>query len=487
MRTIQMYIDGEWRDSLSGGFDTVLNPATGEEIGRAPAGTATDVEHAVEAAERAYYQEWRDWDVRDIGTRLLKLANIVEDHYDELVKLETRENGKPLYEAENDLDGTVGALRYYGGAADKFHGDTVPKRNDIVDLQRFEPYGVVGIIIPWNWPPMHVADFLAPALACGNTVVIKTAPETPLSAARMTELFEDELPDGVLNVVTGGVEPGAALTAHEGVDKLAFTGNSQTGRKVMESAADNLTSAMMELGGKNPNIVFPDAEMKRAVRGVVEGAFYNAGEACTSGERVLVHEDIYDEFLERFVKATEERIQLGNGLDPETSVGPLTSKAQYHKVQDYINIGKDEATLLYAGEVPNDPQLTDGYFIPPHIFSDVNPDDRIFQEEIFGPVISATQFSDEEHAIELANDVDFGLAAGIWTSDGERGMRLAELIEAGMIYLNNYDREMLGAPFGGYKDSGVGRKLGFEPTMREFSQVKNIRYSVGTQTGLNKG
>lgn len=486
MRT-ELFIGGEWRESSSGESETVINPATGEEIARAPRGTADDIDDAVEAARTAYEEEWRTWDAREIGNRLLELASIIEEHADELAELETRENGKPLHEAENDLEGTVGAFRYYGGAADKFHGDTIPKRDDIVDLQRYEPYGVVGIIIPWNWPPMHVADFVAPALACGNTIVLKPAPETPLSALRIAELFEDHLPDGVFNVVTGGVDPGAALTTHDAVDKLAFTGNSDTGRLVLESASQNLTSAMMELGGKNPNIVFPDADMDAAVEGAVGGAFYNTGEACTSGERLLVHEDIYEEFVDQFVEATREQVRLGDGLDPETSMGPLSSQNQYEKVREYIEIGKDEATLRYAGEMPDDDRLSDGYFVAPHVFVDVSPDDRLFQEEVFGPVIAVTPFADEQEAVELANAVDYGLAAGIWTADSERAMRLAELVEAGMIYLNNYNREMLGAPFGGYKDSGLGRKLGFEETMTEFSQVKNIRYSVGAQTGLRKG
>ena len=486
METRLLYIDGEWRESSTGEYNVVVNPATGEEFARAPAGTEADVDDAVRAAERAYYEEWRDWDAREIGNKLLELATVVEDHYDELAELETRENGKPLHESENDLDGTVGAFRYYGGAADKFHGDTIPKRNDIVDLQRYEPYGVVGIIIPWNWPPMHVADFVAPALACGNTVVLKTAPQTPLCALRIADLFDDLLPDGVLNVVSGGVEPGAALTAHEDVGKIAFTGNSQTGRVVLESAAQNLTSSMMELGGKNPNIVFPDADLEKAVQGAVEGAFYNTGEACTSGERLLIHEDIYDEFVDRFVDATDDHVVLGDGMDPETSVGPLSSHQQYEKVRAYIEVGKEEGTVLYEGDPPTDDRLSGGFFVGPHVFGDVSPDARLFQEEVFGPVISVTRFATEEEAVDLANAVDYGLAAGVWTQNAERAMRLSELIEAGMVYVNNYDREMLGAPFGGYKDSGIGRKLGFEETMSEFSQIKNVRYSVGTATGLQK-
>ncbi|MGM0591026.1 MAG: aldehyde dehydrogenase family protein, partial [Halobacteriota archaeon] len=460
MQRHQMFIDGEWCDSASGAVLEVRNPATAEPFAEAPDATEADVDRAVRAARRAYDEGWSDWDARDIGDLLRDVADALEDHFDELSELETRENGKPLHESENDVHGAVGAFDYYAGAADKFHGDTIPERNNILDLTLFEPYGVVGVIIPWNWPPMHVADFVAPALATGNTVVLKTAPETPLSALRMAEILDDILPPGVLNVVTGGVEPGVALTSHPDVGKLAFTGNSDTGRAVLKAAAENITSAMMELGGKNASIVFPDADLDRAVPGLVEGSFYNTGEACSSSERLLVHEDIYDEVVERFVAETDATATLGDGMDPDTSIGPLISQGEYDKVREYVQIAKAEgAELAYAGETPEDPRLAEGYFVAPHIFVDVTPEMRIFQEEVFGPVITMTPFSTETEAVELANAVDFGLTGGVWTTDGERAMRVAKALEAGMIYVNNFDREMLGAPFGGYKDSGMGRKL----------------------------
>lgn len=486
METVKLFVGGKWRDSSSGEYDEVIDPARGEAFARAPAGTEADVDDAVAAAREAYETEWCQWDARERGNLLLELARVVEANEEELVEIETKENGKPLHEARNDLKGTAGAFRYYGGAADKYHGETIPERNHILDLTIREPYGVVGIIIPWNWPPMHVADFLAPALACGNTVVLKPAPETPLSALRLAELFEERLPAGVFNVVTGGVEPGAALTAHPDVDKLAFTGNSETGKKVLAAAAVNVTPAMMELGGKNANILFPDADLDRAIPGAVEGSFYNTGEACSSSERILVHESIYDDVVERFA-AEAEGLVVGEGTNPETDVGPLSSEQQYDKVTGYIEQAEAEgARLVFSGETPDDPELSGGYYVPPHVFADVTPDMALFREEVFGPVIAFTPFADEAEAVELTNAVEFGLTGGVWTDDAERAMRVAKAIDAGMIYVNNFDREMLGAPFGGYKASGLGRKLAFEETMAEFTQPKNVRFSVGAESGLGR-
>jgi acyl-CoA reductase-like NAD-dependent aldehyde dehydrogenase len=303
----------------------------------------------------------------------------------------------------------------------------------------------------------------------------------------MAELFDDHLPDGVVNVVTGGVEPGAALTGHDGVDKLAFTGNSETGRAVLRSAAENVTSAMLELGGKNAALVFPDADIERAVEGCIEGSFYNTGEACSSAERLLVHEDVYDAFVDRFVTAAAD-VTVGAGTDPETDIGPLTSSAQLEKVRGYVETAREEgAEEVFAGETPDDPGLAGGYFVAPHVFADVTPEMRLFREEVFGPVVAVTPFGSEAEAVELANDVDFGLTAGVWTGDAERSMRVAGRLEAGTVYVNNFDRDALGAPFGGYKDSGMGRKLAFEETMREFTQPKTVRFSVGADAGPGTG
>jgi aldehyde dehydrogenase (NAD+) len=481
----QMYIDGEWRESENSERIDVRNPATAEVFGSAPAGTEGDVDDAVAAASEAYETEWSDWSARERGHVMRDMAQRLEDHFDELVELETRENGKPINESENDVNAGIEALYYYAGAGDLFHGDTMPERDGISDMTVHEPYGVVGIIVPWNWPPMHVIDFLAPVLAAGNTAVLKAPPETPFSAIRIAELFEDLLPDGVFNVVTGDVEPGVAVTNHPDVDKLAFTGNSETGKKVLEAASQDITSAMMELGGKNAALVFPDADLEHTVSGLVEGSFYNSGEACSSSERLLVHEDIYDEFIDRFVEATKDHVTVGDGSDPETTMGPLITQAEVDKVEGYAERAQEVgAELLYSGETPSDPELEDGFYVPPYIFGDVDNQMELFCEEVFGPVVAITPFSDEEEAIELANDVRFGLTGSVWTENGSRSMRVARALEAGMIYVNNYNREMLGLPFGGYKQSGMGRKLAFEETMQEFTRVKGIRFGTDPDVGL---
>ncbi|WP_255152291.1 aldehyde dehydrogenase family protein [Halorarius halobius] len=471
-----LYVDGDWTPPESDEYRTVLDPATGEAFAEAPNGGAADVEAAVEAARRSFETTWSDRSAHERVDVLHELADAVEANADELAALETRENGKPLHESERDVEAAIEDFRYYAGAADKHYGETLPNHDDLMDMTVREPYGVVGTVIPWNWPPMHVADFLAPALAAGNTMVLKPAPETPLCALRMAELFDDLLPDGVFNVVPGGVEAGAALTSHPDVGKLAFTGNSNTGTEVLKSAAEHITPVMLELGGKNASVYFPDADLEDAVPGTVDSAFYNSGEACSSSERLLVHEEIHDEFLERFVERTRELV-VGPGDDPDTDIGPLASQQQYDKVTDYIEVGKREgADLVYEGGVPDG----DGYFVAPHVFDGVEPDMRIFNEEIFGPVISVTTFETEREAIELSNQVEYGLTGAVWSGDAKRAMRVAENLEVGFVLVNTYFRGGIGTPFGGYKRSGIGRKHAFEETMREFTRTKTIRYNTGS-------
>lgn len=472
-----MYVDGEFVDSESDDRLEVENPATGTTFATAPDGTADDVDRAVRAAEDAF-DEWRWTSPEERARALLEIADAIEDRYDELVELETRENGKPLYQSENDVSSAVKTFRYYAGGADKFYGDTVNHSTEQVRRTVYEPYGVVGIVIPWNWPPMHTADFVSVALATGNTTVLKPAPATPLSSIRIAELAADILPDGVLNVVTGGVEPGVALTSHDGVDMLAFTGNDTTGEKVLAAAAEDITPSMMELGGKNPALVFPDADLERTVSGVVRNAYYNSGQACSGTERLLLHEDVHDEFLERLT-AEVESLVVGDGRDESTQVGPMVNQQQVEKVEGAIDTAREDgAEVLAQAPTPDDPELEGGYWASPTVLGGVSQSMDIAREEVFGPVVSVIPFSDEEEAVEIANAPDYGLTAAIWTRDGSRAQRLAARIEAGVVGINNPSRGGLGVPFGGHKRSGIGRKKDFTEAMRAFSQPKTIRIDL---------
>lgn len=474
-----MYIGGEHRNGSSKSFFEVIDPATGAVIAEVADGTADDIDDAVAAARHAYQSEWQQWAAKERSEKLHEMAAAVREAHDSLVELETSENGKPLHESDRDVTAAANKLEYYAGAADKHHGETLPDRRELFDMTVYEPYGVVGIIIPWNWPPMHVCDFIAPALAAGNTVVLKPAPETPLSALHLADIFDDLLPAGVVNVVTGGVEPGAALTAHPDVDLLSFTGNSKTGEKVLEAASKNITPAVLELGGKNAAIVFDDADLEIVVPGLVDGAFFNTGEACSSAERILVQESIHDEFIDRFVEAATD-VTVGEGTNPEAVIGPLVSQKEYEKVVEYIDVAQTEgAELVYAGETPDEPHLADGFFVAPHVFDGVTADMRLFNEEVFGPVVAVTQFETEAEAVRLSNSVEYGLTGAVFTENARRSMRVARDLETGTVYVNNYSRGGL-APFGGYKRSGIGRKNAFMETMSEFSQVKTIRFNMGS-------
>lgn len=474
-----LFIGGEERESASGARLDVVDPATRSVVGSAPDGTAEDIEDALAAARTAYETEWSDWTASERAAVLRELATVVRREHDALAELETLENGKPLHESNRDVEAAASKLEYYAGAADKHHGETLPDRGDRFDLTVKEPYGVAGIVVPWNWPPMHVCDFLAPTLAAGNTAVLKPAPETPLSALRLAELFADALPDGVFNVVSGGTDPGVALTSSPDVDVLAFTGSSETGEHVLRAASEHITPVMLELGGKNAAVVFDDADLDVVVPGLVDGSFFNSGEACSSAERILVQEGIHDEFLDRFVAAASE-VVVGAGTDPESTIGPLVSRREYEKVRQYIDVGREEgAELVFEGETPDDEELADGFFVAPCIFDGVDSEMRLFNEEVFGPVAAVTTFADEQEAVELANAVEYGLTAAVFTDDARRSVRVAKAMEAGTVYVNNFSRGGL-APFGGYKRSGIGRKNAFEETMDEFTQTKTIRLNLGS-------
>lgn len=474
----KLFINGEFVESTSGDRFNVESPADKSIIGSAPEGTSEDMDSAVEAAKRAYNETWKHVDARDRVEYLLDVADRIEEEFDEFVELETLENGKPLRESRNDVEEAIDGYRYYAGAADKIHGDTIPTRGELFDYTLREPYGVVGCIIPWNWPPMHTADFTAAPVAAGNTVVLKPAPETPLSSLKMAEIWADVLPDGVINVVTGDVAPGARLTEHPDIRKIAFTGHTDTGTTVMKAAAENITDVMLELGGKNANIVLPDANLEKAASGAYHGIFDNQGQACASGSRLLVYEGIKDDLIDKLLDRVES-MTVGPGTDPDTDLGPLASQQQYDKVQKYIEIGKEEgATVLHQGTLPDD--LPDGYYVSPTIFDDVTQEMRIAREEIFGPVLTVHTYETVEEAIEITNDSKYGLTAAVWTQNMEVANQVVRRIEAGLIFVNNFVNGFLGAPFGGYKQSGIGRKLGLKETMDEFTQEKTIRSAVAS-------
>lgn len=476
----QLFIDGEFVESESGNWFDVSDPATCENIATVPDGTAADVDAAVNAARDTYETQWGAMTARERGELLHEVADRIADEFDAFAKLETIENGKPIAQSRSDVRETIKTYRYYGGAADKYHGDTIPEKNGLFDYTLREPYGVVGSIIPWNWPPMHTADFTAPPLATGNTVVLKPAPEAPLSSLKIAEVWQDVLPDGAVNVVTGDVEPGVRITNHPQINKIGFTGHTDTGTAVLEAAAADITDAMLELGGKNPSIVLPDADIKQAVDGTIDGLLTNTGQACAGCERLLVHNRIRNQFLAELIDRVDA-MTIGPGIDPDTDLGPLANAEQYEKVTDYISVGKSEgATVLYEGTVPED--LEAGYYVPPVIFGDVSQDMRVCQEEIFGPVLSVTTFESVEYAIELANDTEYGLSSAVWTRNMEAANRIARRIEAGIVCINNYDNgTFLGAPFGGYGKSGNGKKLAFEETLEEFTRLKTIRTAIADE------
>jgi betaine-aldehyde dehydrogenase len=457
-----MWIGGRWTAAADGKTRDVVNPTTGEIIGTVPEATAEDVGRAVEAARRAFDEgPWPRLSARDRGTLLFKVAEAIRQQASMFAELDTRNMGKPIVEAEFDVADAAHCFEYYGGLATKIHGETLEVPDNALSLVVREPVGVVGQIIPWNYPLLMAAWKLAPALAAGCTVVLKPAEQTPLSALALARIFESlEIPAGVVNVVTGdGPTAGAALVTDPRVDKIAFTGGVDTGRLVIKGAADTVKRMSIELGGKNPNVVFADADFEAAVDGALFGAFANQGEVCSAGSRLLVAHTIYDRMLTALVEKVP-RIRLGDPLDRATKMGPLVTREHQQKVLDYIAIGRGEGRLLTGGGVPPDEGLARGCFVSPTIFADVDNRSRIAQEEIFGPVLVVTPFDDEAEAVRLANDTPYGLAGAVWTRDVFRGIRVLKQIRAGILWLNTYHPTYNEAPWGGYKQSGFGRELG---------------------------
>ncbi len=469
------FVDGEFVASTGSERIDVVYPYDGEVWASVPDGTAADVDRAV-AAAREGFEAWRETSPSGRRETLYAVADAVDDHAEELGELETRQNGKLLREMEGQAQGLGEWYRYYGSLAETERGDTVPVENKDGELFNYvthEPYGVVGAITPWNSPLLLTTWKLAPALAAGNAFVHKPSEQTPVSALRFAEILRDEtpLPDGVYNVVTGAGETGAALTGHEGIDKLAFTGSTATGRKVGAAAGEALSPVSLELGGKSPNIIFPSADLDNAINGVVKGIFAATGQTCLAGSRVLVHEDVRDEFIERFTERARS-VELGDPMDRDTQMGPVAFRDQWEKVRHYIDLGAEEgAEIAFGGEQPAD--LPGECFIQPTVLVDVKNDMQVAREEIFGPVASVITVSDEEDAIETANDTDYGLAAGVWTEDMRQAHRVADAVEAGTVWVNEYRTLSLRSPFGGFKDSGLGRENGAE-ALDEYRQSKSV-------------
>lgn len=474
-------IGGDRVPSGDGEYLTTADPATGETIAEVARATEADVDAAVASAREAF-PGWRDTEPAVRGRRLTRVARLIREHAEELAEIESLDQGKPLSQARSDIEGAARYFEYYAGTADKLEGASIPVGPDQVDFTVREPYGVSAQIVPWNFPANLFARGVAPALAAGNATVVKPAPTTPLSAYRMARLcFEAGIPEGAVNVVAGGAETGAALTAHEGVDTITFTGSVATGQKVMRAASENITPVTLELGGKNPAIVYPDADLAEAVDSIATGIFTNAGQICSAADRALVHRDVHDEFVERIV-TTAESYRLGPGLE-DPGMGPLNSEDHREKVRRYIEIGREEgATLATGGPTADDRANEEGWFVPPTVFTDVDNEMRIAQEEVFGPVLVVIPFDDGDDVVNLANDVDYGLTAGLFTGDIRRAHRVARDLEAGNVYVNTWFGDTNQTPFGGYGKSGIGREKGQE-ALDSYLQTKNVAIDLEPTDG----
>lgn len=478
MKPGRLFIDGKWVESVSGKRFITLNPATEEILIDVAEGDKEDIDIAVKAARKAFESHaWKDMDARDRGKLLLKIAELIEKEKDELALIETLDNGKPISEAKTvDLPMVIDCLLYYAGWADKIHGETIPVRGNYFNYTLREPVGVVGQIIPWNFPLLMAIWKIAPALICGNTVVLKPAEQTPLSALRLGEICQEAgLPDGVLNIVTGfGPTAGAALSGHMDVDKIAFTGEYTTGRLIMQAASHNLKRVSLELGGKSPNIVFADSDIEQAVAGAMKGIFFNQGEVCCAGSRLFLEDSIYDAFLDRLVDKAS-KLRVGDPLDAKTEMGAQVSQEQLDKIMSYIETGKEDGARLILG---GNRIKGKGYFVEPTIFDNVKNSMKIARDEIFGPVLSVIHFKDVEEVAREGNLTYYGLAAAIWTNDIKKAHYLARNIKAGTIWINSYNVFDASSPFGGYKQSGFGRELGMH-SLELYTQVKSVWVDLG--------
>jgi aldehyde dehydrogenase (NAD+) len=478
----KLWIGGEWREAGSGATFDTINPATGEVLTQVAEASAAEVDEAVEAARKAFDNTagaWRKMSASERGRLLWRIADALERNIEEFAELETLDNGKPIFESRYvDMPMVVDVLRYYAGWATKIHGETVNTFENALTYTVREPVGVVGAIVAWNFPLLLASWKLGPALACGNTVVLKPAEQTPLTALRFAELTKETgLPDGVLNVITGGPDVGAELVRHPGVDKIAFTGSTSVGKEIMRNAADSLKRVTLELGGKSPNIVFADADVDAAVKGAINGIFYGKGEVCCAGSRLFVESKVRDEFMEKLL-ARAKKLQPGDPLDPKTRLGAIVSEQQMKQVLGYIEKGKNEGAELLAGGNRAQVGNGNGFFVEPTIFGAVKNNMCIAQEEIFGPVLATLTFDDVDQVAELANQVTYGLAAAVWTRDIKKAHQLTRRLNAGTVWINTYNLMDAALPFGGYKQSGFGRELGAQ-ALDHYTEVKTVWLNLG--------
>jgi acyl-CoA reductase-like NAD-dependent aldehyde dehydrogenase len=477
----QLFINGEFVDSESGARIPVLNPHDNSLITEVAEAQKADIDRAVDAARKAF-PAWARMAAMDRGRLLLKLADAIEANAEELAKLETLDTGHPLRDTRGlDVARTAVTFRYFGGMADKLQGSVVPVEQGFLNYVLRQPVGVVGQIVPWNFPLMFTSWKMGPALAAGNTVVMKPAELTPLSSLRIAELARGVgFPKGVMNIVPGyGNSAGQYLAEHPGVDKIAFTGSTAVGRKIVQASAGNLKRVQLELGGKGANIIFDDANLIAAVNGSAFAIFHNQGQACIAGSRLILHEKIADAFLDKFL-ALAKSIKLGNPMDQATEMGPLTSIQHRDRVLSYVKVAKEQGgEILIGGRPPEDDALAKGCYVEPTVVR-AKPSDRVCQEEVFGPFVTVTTFRDDEEVLAIANGTEYGLGGGLWTTSLQRAHRVAAAMRSGMVWINCYKRVNPGSPFGGVGHSGYGREMGFE-AMHDYTEAKSVWVNVDAQ------
>jgi len=471
----RLFINNEWRDAEGSKTLDVVNPATEEIVAEVASADRADVDAAVRAARAALNGPWSKMSARDRGRLLWRVGDALMERADEIARLETLHNGKPIFESRQiEIPAAAECFQYYAGWADKLHGETIPVRGEYLAYTLREPVGVIAAIVPWNFPLLLTAWKVAPALACGNTVIIKPASQTPLTAIALAEIAaEIGVPPGVLNVITGpGSTVGQMLVEHPGIDKIAFTGDTSTGKGIMRGAAETLKKITLELGGKSPNIVFADADLDAAIRGATTGIFYGKGEVCAAGSRLLVDKAVKHEFVDK-VAARAKKMVPGDPMDPKTRLGAVASRKQLETDLRYIEVAKKEGAELVAGGARADIGTGKGYFLQPTIFDGVTPDMTIAREEIFGPVLAAIEFGDVDEAIARANDSTYGLAAAVWTRDIKKAHHVARCLQAGTVWINTYNVYDTAAPFGGYKQSGFGREMSVH-ALEHYTQLKTV-------------